>query len=218
MSDLLCIFDVGTTGSRTIIFDIDGNEIASAYEEYPVVEQPIGISEQDPKMWWNTTKNTCNQVVKKVNVNDIIGICGGIQRGNATIIDKNRKILHPAMLTLDERGIDFQAEEGLRMSIPKMMWLKNERTEIFDKVYRIIFPDTYIYMNLCGEDICVTEPTNGIYGIMNKNTLEWDTNLADKYDLPIDLWPEIHTTGILLFNPSSPATLPDISPIISPGV
>ena len=53
MSDLLCVFDVGTTGSRTIIFDVNGKEIARAYEEYPVVKQPVGVSEQDPTIWWN---------------------------------------------------------------------------------------------------------------------------------------------------------------------
>jgi len=205
MSDLLCVFDVGTTGSRTIIFDINGKEITSAYEEYPVVKQPVGISEQDPLMWWTATKNTCNQVVKRVNVNDVIGISGGILRVNATIMDKNGEILHPAMLAMDERGMDFQAEEGLRLSIPKMLWLKNEKPDIFNKVYKIIFPDTSIYMNLCGKDLCITEPTNGIYGIMNMNTLDWDTNLADKHDLPVDLWPELRTPGEIIGELSSEA-------------
>ena len=205
MSDLLIVFDVGTTGSRTYIFDIKGKQIARAYEEYPVVEQPLGISEQDPKMWWNATKNTCNKVAKKINIDDVIGISGGILRGSATIIDSNREVLHPAMLALDERGMDFLAEEGLSFSIPKLLWLKNEKPDIFNKVYKIIFPDTYIYMNLCGKDLCITDPTNGIAGIMNRTTLDWDTNLADKYDLPVELWPELHTPGELIGELSSKA-------------
>ena len=60
----MVVFDVGTTGSRTFIFDINGKAIASAYEEYPVIKQPFGIAEQDPIIWWNATKNTCKQVVK----------------------------------------------------------------------------------------------------------------------------------------------------------
>ena len=198
MSDLLIVFDVGTTGSRTIIIDINGKEIVRAYEEYPVVKQPFGIAEQDPHMWWNAAKNTCKQVVKKVNVDDIVGITGGILKVNATIIDKNGEILYPAMLAMDERGMDFQAEEGLRLSIPKMLWLKNKKPDIFNKVYKIIFPDTYFYMNLIGKDLCITEPTNGIYGIMNMKSLDWDPNLAEKYDLPVDLWPELRTPGEIL--------------------
>ena len=205
MSELLVVFDVGTTGSRTIIFDINGKEITSAYEEYPVVKQPFGIAEQDPMIWWNAVKKTCNIAVKKVNPDDIIGITGGILRVNATIIDKNGEVLHPAMLAMDERGIDPQAEEGLRLSIPKMLWLKNEKPEIFSRVYKIIFPDTYVYMKLCGKELCITEPTNGIYGIMNMNTLDWDPNLASKYDLPVDLWPELRTPGEIIGELSSEA-------------
>jgi xylulokinase len=195
MSDLLCVFDVGTTGSRTIIFDVNGREIARAYEEYPVVKQPVGISEQDPIIWWNAIKNTCNRVVKKVNIDDIIGISAGLLRLNCTIIDRKGEILHPAIQAMDERGIDLEQEEGLRMSIPLILWIKNQKANLFNKARKILFPDTYFYMKLCGNDTLITEPTNAIYGIMNKNTLDWDIHLANEYDLPIDLWPEIRTPG-----------------------
>lgn len=205
MSDLLCVFDVGTTGSRTIIFDVNGKEITRAYDEYPIVKQPVGVSEQDPKIWWKSIKNTCNQAVKKVDRNDIIGICAGILRGASVIIDKNREVLHPSILTMDERGFDPQEEEGLRLAIPKILWLKNEKPDLFSKVYKIIFADTYIYMKLCGSDLLVTEPTNAIYGIMNMKTLDWGSNLADSFDLPVDLWPEIRTPGEILGELSSEA-------------
>ena len=52
---------------------------------------------------------------------------------------------------------------------------------------------SYIYLKLCGE--FVTDPTNGINGIMDLKTLQWDDKLADAYELPKDLWPEIHTPG-----------------------
>ncbi len=64
MNDLACIFDVGTTGARTIIFDINGKLIAKSYEEYTFPKQPIGISEQDPLIWWNAVKKTCNNAIK----------------------------------------------------------------------------------------------------------------------------------------------------------
>jgi xylulokinase len=202
MSNLLCVFDVGTTGARTIIFDINGKEIARAYEEYPDLKQPVGISEQDPIIWWNAIKNTCNKVVKKVNIADIIGISASFARLTASIIDKNGVVLHPALTFLDEREVvdikEFQEEGGLRRTIPKILWLKNNKQELFTKASKIIFPDTYIYMKLCGKDLCITEPTNGIYGIMSMETLNWDEKLADLYDLPVDLWPELHTPGEII--------------------
>ncbi|MFX0186282.1 MAG: FGGY-family carbohydrate kinase [Candidatus Hodarchaeota archaeon] len=205
MSDLLCVFDCGTTGTRTVIFDINGKEIARSYEEYPVVKQPVGISEQDPIIWWNAIKNTCNEVVKKININNVIGICADFHRATATIIDKNGEVLHPALSWMDERELALEEEEGLRLSVPKILWFKNEKPDLFSKIYKIIFPDTYVYMKLCGDDVCVSEPTNGIYGIMNMNTLDWDVNLANKFDLPVDLWPELRTPGDIIGELSSEA-------------
>jgi len=195
MSELLCVFDAGTTGARTFIFDIDGKEIAKAYEEYPIVKQPVGVSEQDPIIWWNAIKNTCKQVVKQVNIDDIIGISASILRGNTSIINEFGDPLHAAITSMDERGLALREEEGLRLSVPKLLWLKKERSHLYNKIYKIMFPDTYIYMKLCGNETCITEPTNGIYGIMNVNTLDWDKNFADIYDLPVELWPNIHTPG-----------------------
>ena len=202
MSDLICVFDVGTTGTRTMIFDINGKEIARAYEEYPVVKQPVGISEQDPIIWWNAVKSTCNKIIKSgvVDPNDIIGISAAFQRATTTIIDSNGEVLHPALTWMDEREVTdfkgFQEEGGLRRAIPKILWLKNNESELYNKTFKIISTDSYIYMKLCGA--CVTEPTNGIYGILNMDTLEWDAGLADLYDMPLNLWPELRTPGEII--------------------
>jgi sugar (pentulose or hexulose) kinase len=48
-------------------------------------------------------------------------------------------------------------------------------------------------MKLCGK--CVTDPTNAINGILNMDTLQWDENLANLYDIPLNLWPELHKPG-----------------------
>ncbi|MHA1842888.1 MAG: FGGY family carbohydrate kinase, partial [Promethearchaeota archaeon] len=50
MTELICVFDCGTTGTRTILFDLDGKEISRAYEEYQFPPQPVGISEHDPEI------------------------------------------------------------------------------------------------------------------------------------------------------------------------
>jgi xylulokinase len=207
MSDLLIVFDVGTTGSRTIIFDINGKEIVRAYEEYPIEKQPVGISEQNPIIWWNAVKNTCNIAVKNVNPEDIIGICASFQRATAGLIDKNGDVLHPALTWMDEREvIDASTyHEDLRRTVPKILWLKNNKPDLYNQAFKIFFPDTYIYMKLCEKDLFVTDPTNGIGGIMSKETLDWDPKLAESYGIPIELWPELYTPGEVIGELSSEA-------------
>jgi len=198
---LLLVFDCGTTGTRSILFDINGKEVSRAYEEYQIPQQPVGISEQNPIIWWNAIKNTCNQAIKNKNINpdDIIGISAAFHRATTTLIDKNGDILLDALTWMDERESTsfegFQEEGGLRRIIPKLMWIKRDRPEIFDNASKIIFPDTYTYMKLCGKELCVTDPTNGIFGIMNKETLDWDEGLAEQFGLPVDLWPELRNPG-----------------------
>ncbi len=207
MSDIICVFDVGTTGTRTVLFNIEGKEISRAYEEYIIPKQPVGISEQDPIIWWNAIRNTCNTVMRVVNHDDIIGISATFLRGTIAIIDKDGDVLHPALTWMDEReettAKEWKKEVDLRRSIPKILWLKNNKPDLFSKAYKIIHPDTFIYMKLCGE--CVTDPTNGIMGILNKSTLKWDNDLAETFDLPIDLWPELHTPGEIIGELSSSA-------------
>ena len=104
MSDLICVFDVGTTGARTVVFDINGKEIARDYEEYQIPKQPVGISEQDPLIWWNAIKKTCNYISQKVNTNDIVGISVASLRETLTVIDDKGNPLHPAITWMDDRG------------------------------------------------------------------------------------------------------------------
>lgn len=203
----MCVFDVGTTGARTIIFDMNGKVIDRAYEEYPIVKQPVGISEQDPIIWWNAIKRTCNSVVKsgKFNSEDIIGISAAFSRGTVTIISKDGEILHPALTWMDDREITdakgFNEELAWRNSIPKLLWLKKNKPELFNKANKIIDPISYTYLKLCGE--FVTDPTNAIMGILNLKTWKWDDELSEAYDLPVDLWPDVHMPGSIIGELSS---------------
>ncbi|MFX0058697.1 MAG: FGGY-family carbohydrate kinase [Candidatus Hodarchaeota archaeon] len=209
MSDLICIFDVGTTGARTVIFDINGREIVKAYEEYQIPRQPVGISEQDPQIWWAAIRNTCNKVVKsgKFKPEEIIGISAAFARGTVTLLDNNNEILHPALTWMDERELTdargFKEELIWRNSIPKLLWLKANKPELFNKASKIVWPDSFLYLKLC--DKFVSDPTNGINGILHLQTLRWDESLAEAYELPLSLWPELHMPGEIIGELSSTA-------------
>ena len=197
MSDLLAVFDIGTTGARTIIFDINGKEISRTYEEYPVIQQPTGTSEQDPNVWWNAVKNTCNMALKHINKDDIVGLVASCFRATATFIDQNGEILHPALTWMDEReedsAKDWTKDDALRRAIPKVLWFKNNKPEIYEKIAKVSFVDTYIYNRLC--NVIATDPANGVMGPLNFNTLKWDGKLAEHYEVPIDIWPEVYFYG-----------------------
>jgi sugar (pentulose or hexulose) kinase len=221
MSDLICVFDVGTTGARTIIFDINGKVIAREYEEYQHPKQPIGISEQDPLIWWNAIKKTCNAVSQKINTNDIVGMSVASLRETFTFIDDKGNPLHSAITWMDDRGEPnakewVEKEGGTRRSIPKILWMKENKPEVYKKIFKIAFGDTFIYNKLC--DVYLTDYTNGTFGILNLETLKWDEELSEQFNLPIDLWPELYSPGEIVGELSNLAAkdlnLPNNIPVV----
>jgi sugar (pentulose or hexulose) kinase len=221
MSNLICVFDVGTTGARTIIFDINGKVVARDYEEYLVPNQPVGISEQDPSIWWNAIKKTCNAVSRKINTSDIIGISAAFLRQTVTFLDEKGDSLHPALTWMDEReessAKDWIQEEGaFRRAMPKILWIKKNKPNVLEKTSKIAFVDTFILNKLC--NIFVTDPTNAYWGILNLETLRWDEKLAEGYQIPLDLWPDLKYPGEVIGELSSEAakdlSLPNNIPVI----
>ena len=55
--------DIGTSGTKTILFDTAGNVVASSTKEYPLYTPQNGWAEQDPIDWWEATKDTIQEVV-----------------------------------------------------------------------------------------------------------------------------------------------------------
>ena len=68
--------DIGTSGTKTVLFDEAGNTIASALEEYPLYQPNVGWAEQDPEDWWRATYKSINQVIAKsgIDASEIKGV------------------------------------------------------------------------------------------------------------------------------------------------
>ncbi len=57
--------DIGTSGTKTVLFDTLGNTVASSTMEYPMYQPQIGWAEQDPVDWWNATVGSIREVLKR---------------------------------------------------------------------------------------------------------------------------------------------------------
>ena len=91
--------DLGTSGTKTVLFDEDGNVIASKTIEYPLYQEKNGWAEQEPLDWWNAAADTIHAVITESGVDnkDIkgLGISGQMQhmvgvQGADTIIAVNK--------------------------------------------------------------------------------------------------------------------------------
>ena len=87
--------DVGTSGTKTVLFDSLGKKQASHTVEYPLYQPKNGWAEQDPADWKNAVFETVRTVMEKsgVDKNDVVGIGISGQMHGLVMLDKNDNIL-----------------------------------------------------------------------------------------------------------------------------
>ena len=162
--------DIGTSGTKTVLFDEMGNARASDLQEYPLYQPRNGWAEQDPDDWWKATYVSIKNVLAKsgVSPSDIKGVGLSGQMHGAVLLDREYKVLRKAIIWCDQRSgaeceqitsligakrlIEITANPALTgFTASKIMWVKNHEPEIFDKVEKILLPKDYVRYRLTGE-------------------------------------------------------------------
>ena len=155
--------DVGTTGCKLTVYDDKGNFIYNSYKEYEVSRQG-GEHEIDAKEIFNAV---CTVIKDSTQKHEISAI--GVTTFGETfvLLDENDGVLLPSMLYTDPRGEkeckelnDSLGEERITYisgvkphqmySLPKIMWVKNNRPEVYAKVKHVMLMQDYIVYMLTG--------------------------------------------------------------------
>jgi len=98
--------DIGTTGLKAILYDIEGKIIKESYEEYPVLTPHSGWVELDPKKVWKVFKKNLYKVVNKFPEIDFAMSFSVL--GDAVIpLNKHGEVIYPAILSSDVRSVDY---------------------------------------------------------------------------------------------------------------
>src|SRR5690554_3462620 len=97
--------DIGTSGTKTVLFDEKGSTVASALSEYHMYQPHIGWAEQNPEDWWEAVVNTISQVVESSGIkpSDIKGIGLSGQMHGMVLLDKSGQVLRPSIIWCDQR-------------------------------------------------------------------------------------------------------------------
>lgn len=162
--------DIGTSGTKTVLFDESGKVIASKTIEYPMYQPKNGYAEQDPKDWADATVNTLKAVVSQsgVSKDDIKGIGLSGQMHGLVMLDKDNEVIRNSIIWCDQRTAkeveEMNAKLGERKLIEitanpaltgwtaaKILWVKNNEPENYEKCRHILLPKDYIRFILTGE-------------------------------------------------------------------
>ena len=178
--------DLGTSSLKLLLCDKYGSIVASASEAYPVFYPKPSWAEQDPSDWWTAFVKGVRTLVKDVPCEDICGIAVAGQMHGLVILDKNDRVIRPAILWNDgrtnketeylnnviggDRLTSYTANIAFAgFTAPKLLWLKNNEKENYDKIDKIMLPKDYINYRLTGVHSCDYSDASGMLLLDVKN-------------------------------------------------
>ncbi|MDA7817565.1 autoinducer-2 kinase [Sulfurimonas sp.] len=221
----LMAVDAGTGSVRAVIFDIDGNQISSAQYEWTHLEEegvPNSMSFDFDKNWTLTCK-CIKESLESANLSgeDITALSATSMREGIVLYDKDGKELW-AVANVDARadkevrylkenfaGLEeeFYQESGQTFALgalPRIMWLKNNRPELYSRVANISMIGDWILARLSG--VIATDPSNGgTTGIFSLKNRDWMPSMATKVGIKDDIFPKTLEVGTLIGSVTSKA-------------
>lgn len=206
--------DQGTTGSRAIIYDKNGKNIASAYQEFPQYFPKPGWVEHNPEEIWESVNNSIQGVLKKVPAKSIAAIGITNQRETTVIWDRETgKPVYNAIVWQCRRTADrcdklkkkgeaefFRKKTGLPIdayfSATKIEWILKNVKGALSKAQKgqLCFgtTDTWILWKLTGGNTHATDYTNASRTMLfNIDKLKWDADILRKFYIPASILPEV---------------------------
>ena len=105
MKEYLLGIDLGTSGTKTVLFRSDGTAMAAHTVEYPLYQPQNGWAEQEPSDWWRAVRETVQAVLHKSGVAaaDIAGVGISGQMHGLVMLDERGEVLHRSILWCDGR-------------------------------------------------------------------------------------------------------------------
>ena len=97
--------DTGTSATKAIACNVDGTILARATSDYPISHPKPGWSEQNPEDWWKAAVSSTRKLLRhnSFHAKDVKGIGLSGQMHGSVFLDKDARILRPAILWNDQR-------------------------------------------------------------------------------------------------------------------
>lgn len=203
--------DVGTSGTKVLAIREDGTILASGVGEYPCYAPKPLWSEQNPDDWFRAVVETVPDVLAKAGVAgaDVKGIGLSGQMHGSVFLDKDDKVVRPAILWNDQRTAkecaEIEAAAGGREKLiemvanpamsgftaPKIVWLRNNEPENFDRVAKVLLPKDEIRRRLTGDYATEVSDASGTL-LLDVAGRKWSKPLLAALQLDESLLPTVY--------------------------
>ena len=222
MGKYIMALDQGTTSSRCILFDKQGNICSISQKEYNQIYPQPGWVEHNPLQIWSSQFSVAVEAMAMIDVtaSDISAIGITNQRETTIIWDKKTgKPVYNAIVwqcrrtadiieQLKKDGMDkiISQKTGLipdaYFSATKIKWILDNVAGVRERAQRgeLLFGnvDTWLIWNLTKGKVHVTDYTNASRTmIFNINTFEWDNDIIEYFDIPKSLLPKVEPSSCI---------------------
>lgn len=223
MEKFILSLDQGTTSSRAIVFDHDGNIRSMAQHEFPQIFPKPGWVEHDPFQIWGSQASVIAEAISRIGINGhniaAIGITN--QRETTIVWDtETGEPVYNAIVWQDRRTSEYcdslreaghaemiKAKTGLIIdayfSATKIKWILDnvpgarKRAEAGKLKFGTV--DTWLISCLTRNTVHVTDVTNASRTMLfNIHTLEWDKELLELFDIPASMLPSVKPSSCVM--------------------
>ncbi|MCK9171096.1 MAG: xylulokinase [Treponema sp.] len=202
--------DLGTSGTKTVLFNMDGSVAASNTIEYPLYQPQNGWAEQDPLDWYHAACGTMKAVMAQAGAKPSaikgIGISG--QMHGLVMLDKEGNVLRKSIIWCDQRTakecgeitekigakrlIEITANPALTgFTASKIMWVKNNEPAVYAKCAHILLPKDYVRYMLTGEFATEVSDASGMQLLDVPNRC-WSDEVLDRLGIDKSLLAKVY--------------------------
>lgn len=187
--------DLGTSSLKLLLTDADGKVINSVTRDYSVSYPKSGWSEQNAEDWWSALKLGLPELIKDINGEEVAGLGVAGQMHGLVILDEDDNVIRPVILWNDGRtrketeylnnviGKDVLSENTANIAFagftaPKILWVRENEPENFEKINKIMLPKDYLNYLLTGVHACDYSDASGMLLLDVKNKC-WSRKMLD---------------------------------------
>ncbi|MDR3576537.1 MAG: xylulokinase [Anaerolineaceae bacterium] len=231
--------DLGTSGTKTVIVDVEGNLLANALYDYSINAPQPGWAEQNSETWYRAALTTMSQALRQSGLaaESIVAISLGGQMHTTVCLDKKGKALRPAILWADQRSRQQVDQVYRQLGTEKLyawtgnplatgfmlaswLWLRENEPDLCRSTATLLLPKDYLRYRLTG--VLGSEPSDAASTLLfDPVHWKWSEPLLSALQIDPGLLPDIHDSweiaGGLLSEVAEATGLRSGTPVIYGG-
>lgn len=242
--------DIGTQSTKALLVRQDGTIVAHHSAGYAPDTPRPNWAEQWPAVWFDAVVECIAGCVAKatepnsgtpLEASHIKAVCiSSLYGGSGIPVDADIRPLYPCLIWMDRRAegqvdwvkthIDLDRLHAVTgngvdsyYGFTKILWLRDNRPDLWDKTHHFLPPNAYVAYLLTGEIAVDHSSAGNIGGIYDVEARTWSPEMLDALGIPARMMPSrlvasTDTVGGLVPQWASRLGLPVSTPIIAGGV